>query len=69
MPNNDVVDQEVLELERKARELTRLMFAFCEKRLAANTGMPTPEHLALAATAVSLQKSIAAFLAVEKLCE
>ena len=60
---------EVIELERKARELTRLLFILCEKRLAAHTGKPTPEHLALAASAVTLQKAIAAFLAVEKLCE
>lgn len=38
-------DQKVIELERKARELTRLLFALCEKRLMADAGRPSPEHL------------------------
>jgi len=63
------IDPEVIELERKSRELTRLLFALCEKRLASHAGKPTPEHIALAASAMTLQKAIAAFLAVEKLCE
>ena len=62
-------DPEVIELERKSRELTRLLFALCEKRIASHAGRPTLEHLALAASALTLQKAIAAFLAVEKLCE
>ncbi|CAK7022569.1 MAG: hypothetical protein DELT_02471 [Desulfovibrio sp.] len=69
MSHRDAADSEVIELERKSRELTRLLFALCEKRLATNTGKPTPEHQALAASAQALQKAIAAFLAVEKLCE
>ena len=44
------------------------MFALSEKRVMAHKGMPTPEFLSLAASALLLQKAIAAFLAVEKLC-
>ena len=69
MESHTHIDPEVIELERKSRELTRLLFALCEKRLASHAGKPTPEHLALAASAMTLQKAIAAFLAVEKLCE
>lgn len=69
MTSHNPTDPEVIELERKSRELTRLLFALCEKRLMANAGKPSPEHLALAASAMTLQKAIAAFLAVEKLCE
>lgn len=69
MTHSGVTDPEVIELERKARELTRLLFSLCEKRLMANVGKPSSEHLALAASAMTLQKAIAAFLAVEKLCE
>jgi len=69
MANHALTDPEVIELERKSRELTRLLFALCEKRISAHAGSPTPEHLALAASAMTLQKAIAAFLAVEKLCE
>ena len=67
--HNSPADPEVIELERKSREMTRLLFALCEKRIAAHAGKPSPEHLALAASAMTLQKAIAAFLAVEKLCE
>jgi hypothetical protein len=69
MHNHAPADPEVIELERKSKELTRLLFALCEKRLAADAEKPSPEHLALAASAMTLQKAIAAFLAVEKLCE
>lgn len=69
MHDQSVTDPELIEMEHKSRELTRLMFALCERRLKADTGKPTAEHLALAATAMTLQKAIAAFLAVEKLCE
>jgi len=69
MVSHNAVDPEVIELERKSRELTKLLFALCEKRISAHAGKPAQEHLALAASAVALQKAIAAFLAVEKLCE
>ena len=62
-------DHDIVELERRARELTSRMFALSEKRVMAHKGMPTPEFLSLAASALLLQKAIAAFLAVEKLCE
>jgi hypothetical protein len=67
--NNNPIDHDVVELERRARELTSQMFALSEKRIKAHHGMPTPELRALAASAMALQKAIAAFLAVEKLCE
>lgn len=69
MVDHALADPEVIELERKSKELTRLQFALCEKRLASHAGRPTPEHQALAAAALTLQKAIATFLAVEKLCE
>ncbi|MDL2313658.1 hypothetical protein LJC36_01620 [Desulfovibrio sp. OttesenSCG-928-C14] len=62
-------DPEVIELERKARELTRLLFILSEKRITAHHGMSTLELTALGASAISLQKAIVAFLAIEKLCE
>jgi len=68
MEHHNFTDPEIIELERKSRELTRLLFSLCEKRLASHAGTPSPEHIALAASAMTLQKAIAAFLAVEKLC-
>ena len=69
MHSTGTTDPAVIELEHKARELTRLLFELCEKRLMATAGKPSPEHLALATAAMALQKAIAAFLAIEKLCD
>jgi len=62
----ELTDHDVIELERRAREMTSLIFAL---RIKAHPGLPTPELTALAASAMSLQKALAAFLAIEKLCE
>ena len=65
----ELTDHDVIELERRAREMTSLIFALSEKRIKAHPGLPTPELTALAASAMSLQKALAAPLAIEKLCE
>ena len=65
----ELTDHDVIELERRAREMTSLIFALSEKRIKAHPGLPPPELTALAASAMSLQKALAAFLAIEKLCE
>ncbi|SBV93187.1 hypothetical protein KL86DPRO_10490 [uncultured delta proteobacterium] len=64
-----IPNQDVIELEQKARELTALLFRVCEKRLLAHPGEPSTEYLALASSALTLKKAIDAFLAVEKICE
>lgn len=65
----EISDVDVIELEQKAREMTRLLFAICEKRLLEQRGEPSPERLALASSALTLKKAIDAFLAVEKICD
>lgn len=56
-------------LEKRAQELVSIVFTLCEKHLLAHASKPSPEHLALTASAMTLQKAITTFLAVEKLCE
>ena len=68
MSADNNADSKNMGFEDKAQELIHLVFLRCEKRLAANSVRHSPEHLALAASALALQKAIAAFLAVEKLC-
>lgn len=68
MTKHDPIDPETAELERKLREMTSQIFALSEKRIMAHKGA-YPELRALAASAMTLQNAIAAFLAVEKLCE
>jgi hypothetical protein len=65
----EILDSDVIELEQKAREMTRLLFKVCEKRLLEKQGEPSTEYLALASSALTLKKAIDAFLAVEKICE
>lgn len=69
MTDYNSVDMDVLELERKSKEFIRLLFDICEKRVAENPRSTSQEYLALEASALTLQKAISAFLAVEKLCE
>ena len=69
MYSQRATESEIIELERKARELSRIVFTFCENRLSVDTAKPSSKHVALAASAMALQKSIATFLAVGKLCE
>jgi hypothetical protein len=57
MHNLSSTDPELIEIERKSRELTRFLFSLCEKRMATHAGKPTPEHLALAASAMTLQRT------------
>ncbi len=64
-----IPDQNVVDLEQKAKELTALLFRVCERRLLAHPGEPSTEYLALASSALTLKKAIDAFLAVEKICE
>ena len=64
-------DPELVAMESKAKEMTRLLLALTEKRLSGDNDKEalTPERRALGASALALQKAIDAFLAVEKLCE
>lgn len=67
--NHAPIDPGVAELERKAEELTKLVYALSEKRLAKANGALSPELKALGASTVAFQKAIVSFLAVEKLCQ
>lgn len=69
MHNQNPAISKVAELECKSTELIGLLFAICEKNIVAKDEQPTPERLALAASALALQKTIASFLAIEKLCK
>lgn len=50
-----------------AQKTLSLAFALCEHRLAARKGEPSPELHALSAAALSLEKAVAVFIAVERL--
>ena len=56
----------IVEFEQKAQELRSIMFALCEKRLLTEKFPPSAHGKALAATALVVQESIKAFLAVER---
>jgi len=57
------------EFEAQARRMVSLTFALTESRIHANKCCITPELRALSAAALSLEKAIAAFIAVERLCK
>ena len=57
------------ELEHKIREVTSLIFALCEERIRASRAKPSPLPFALAASALAVEKAVAAFLAVARISE
>ena len=60
--------REIAEFEQKAQELTRLVFTLCEKHLWTVREEPTQAQIALAASALALQKAIDVFLKIERIC-
>lgn len=63
------MEQYAADFEKKANELTLLMFILCEECLVMVDGIPTREYTALTSAALSLQNSITAFLAIERFCD
>ena len=55
------------ELERKMQEVTSLMFALCEERIRSTRANPSPLLLALATSALTVEKTVATFLAVARI--
>lgn len=52
---------------RQSQETVSLAFALCEERIKSNRCNITPELKALAAAALSLEKAVAVYIAVERL--
>lgn len=60
-------EQTVVEFEAAAEQLTSLLFAQCEQRLADIETLPSPTNAAFAASALAVQEAIKTFLAVMRI--
>ena len=56
------------DFESQARKTVSLAFDLCEVRIKMNKGTVTPELEAFTAAALSLEKIVAVYMAVERLC-